>query len=70
MIEYKSGDEGYGRYINGRDAFIAFVTQRQAKDLDFILGVIDEMANWLVVSGNENTFKAALNETKEYYKED
>jgi len=70
MIEYKSGDEGYGRYINGRDAFIEFVTQRQARDLDFTLGVIDEMANWLIVSGNENMFMAALNETKEYYEED
>lgn len=70
MIEYKSGDEGYGRYITGRDAFVEFVSQRQAKDLDFMLGVIDEMANWLIVSGNENMFMAALNETKGYYEED
>lgn len=70
MIEYKSGDEGYGRYINGRDAVVEFVTQRQAKDLDFTLGMIDELANWLVLSGNENMFMAALNETKEYYEED
>ena len=70
MIEYKSGDDGYGRYINGRDAVIEFVTQRQARDLDFTLGIIDEIANWLILSGNEKKFMEALNEAKGYYAED
>ena len=70
MIEYKFGDDGYGRYANGRDAVVEFVTQRQAKDLDFTLGIIDEFANWLVLSGNEDMFMAALNETKGYYEEE
>ena len=67
MIEYKSGDDGYGRYINGRDAVVEFVTQSQARDLDFTLGIIDEFANWLILSGNEKMFMEALNEAKEYY---